>query len=121
MRQRILPRPDAPLRGPYDAVIIGAGVHGLGLAYNLAKRGMTHLAVFDKSYLGSGASGRNTTLIRSAFTTPEWINLFQESVRLWEGLSAELGFTVIGVFTVVSFPARSRARTVIVNGPVVAG
>ena len=95
MRQRILPRPDAPLRGPYDAVIIGAGVHGLGLAYNLAKRGMTHLAVFDKSYLGSGASGRNTTLIRSAFTTPEWINLFQESVRLWEGLSAELGFNVM--------------------------
>lgn len=95
MRQRILPRPDAPLRGPYDAVIIGAGVHGLGLAYNLAKRGMRHIAVFDKSYIGGGASGRNTTLIRSAFTTPEWIHLFQESVRLWEGLSEELGFNVM--------------------------
>jgi len=95
MRQRILPRPDASLRGPYDAVIIGAGVHGLGLAYNLAKRGMDHIAVFDKSYIGSGASGRNTTLIRSAFTTPEWINFFQESVRLWEGLSEELGFNVM--------------------------
>jgi sarcosine oxidase subunit beta len=95
MRQRILPKPDAPLRGPYDAVIIGAGVHGLGLAYNLAKRGMTHIAVFDKSYIGSGASGRNTTLIRSAFTTPEWINFFQESIRLWEGLSDELDFNVM--------------------------
>lgn len=95
MRERILPRPDTPLRGPYDAVIIGAGVHGLGLAYNLAKRGMTHIAVFDKSYIGSGASGRNTTLIRSAFTTPEWITFFQESVRLWEGLSDELGFNVM--------------------------
>src|SRR5919106_1181132 len=95
MRQRILPQPDTPLRGPYNAVIIGAGVHGLGLAYNLAKRGMDHIAVFDKSYIGSGASGRNTTLIRSAFTTPEWINFFQESVRLWEGLSEELGFNVM--------------------------
>ncbi len=95
MKERILPQPDAPLRGPYEAVIIGAGVHGLGLAYNLAKRGMNHIAVFDKSYIGSGASGRNTTLIRSAFTTPEWINFFQESVRLWEGLSAELGFNVM--------------------------
>ena len=95
MRQRILPRVDAPLRGPYDAVIIGAGVHGLGLAYNLAKRGMNHIAVFDKSYVGSGASGRNTTLIRSAFTTPEWIAFFQESIRLWEGLSDELGFNVM--------------------------
>lgn len=95
MRRRILPRPDAPLRGPYDAIIIGAGVHGLGLAYNLAKRGMSHIAVFDKSYVGSGASGRNTTLIRSAFTTPEWIALFQESIRLWEGLSDELSFNVM--------------------------
>jgi len=95
MRERILPRPDMPLHGPYDAVIVGAGVHGLGLAYNLAKRGMTHVAVFDKSYIGSGASGRNTTLIRSAFTTPEWITFFQESVRLWEGLSDELNFNVM--------------------------
>lgn len=95
MRERILPRPDTPLRGSYDAVIIGAGVHGLGLAYNLAKRGMTHIAVFDKSYIGSGASGRNTTLIRSAFTAPEWITFFQESIRLWEGLSDELGFNVM--------------------------
>ncbi|MEW6296293.1 MAG: FAD-dependent oxidoreductase [Thermodesulfobacteriota bacterium] len=95
MRARILPRPDTPLTSPYDAVIIGAGVHGLGLAYNLAKRGMTHVAVVDKSYIGSGASGRNTTLIRSAFTTPEWIRLFQASVGLWEGLSEELGFNVM--------------------------
>ncbi len=63
MRPRLLPRMDQPLRGPYDAVIIGAGVHGLGLAYNLAKRGMSHIAVFDKAYIGSGASGRNTTSV----------------------------------------------------------
>lgn len=95
MPRRLLPRLDAPVRDSYDAVIVGGGVHGLGLAYNLAKRGMTHIAVFEKSYLGSGASGRNTTLIRSAFTTPEWIDLMQASIRAWEGLSAELSFNVM--------------------------
>lgn len=93
--KRILPRPDAPLRGPYDAVIVGAGGHGLALAYNLARRGMTHIAVFDKGYIGGGASGRNTTLIRSAFITREWIGFFQESVRLWERLSDELRYNVM--------------------------
>src|SRR3989304_1660994 len=56
---------------------------------------MSHLAVFDRSYVGAGASGRNTTLIRSAFTTREWITFFHEAVRLWEGLSQELGYNVM--------------------------
>lgn len=95
MPRRMLPRFDKPLRATYEAVIIGAGVHGLGLAFNLAKRGMTRIAVFEKSYLGSGASGRNTTLIRSAFSTPEWIDLMQVSVDAWQGLSHELDLNVM--------------------------
>ncbi|HTY55599.1 MAG TPA: FAD-dependent oxidoreductase [Candidatus Binataceae bacterium] len=95
MKRRILPRLDKQLRRTYETAIIGGGVHGLGLAYNLAKRGMKNVAVFEKSYLGSGASGRNTTLIRSAFSTPEWIDLMQASVDAWQTLSDEIGFNVM--------------------------
>ena len=38
----------------YDVVIIGGGVHGLAIAYELAKRGVKDVAVLDRSYLGSG-------------------------------------------------------------------
>lgn len=79
----------------FDAVIIGAGVQGLSLAYNLACGGMRNVAVIEKSYLGSGASGRNGELIRSAFASREWIGLFDHSLRLWENLAAELDFNMM--------------------------
>src|ERR1051326_501730 len=85
------------LKPSYDVVIVGAGVHGLAIAYYLGKRGITNVAVLDKGYLGGGASGRNTAIIRSNYRTPEGVAFYDESVRLYEGLSADLGFNVIFV------------------------
>jgi sarcosine oxidase subunit beta len=83
------------MRKNYDVVIIGGGIQGLALAYYLARDGSQRVAVFEKSYLGSGASGRNGEMIRSAFVTREWIGLWDKSLRLWENLAAELGFNVM--------------------------
>ncbi len=83
------------MRSSYDAVIIGGGVQGLALAYNLAKNGLYNIAVLEKSYIGSGASGRNGEMIRSAFGSKEWIRLFNLSLKLWETLSDELDFNVM--------------------------
>jgi sarcosine oxidase subunit beta len=79
----------------YDVVIIGGGAQGLSLAYNLAKRGLTDVAVLDKSYPGSGASGRNGEMIRSAFASTEWIRFFDAGLRIWETLSRELRFNLM--------------------------
>jgi sarcosine oxidase subunit beta len=84
-----------PLKSSYDVVIIGGGVHGLAIAYELAKRGVKDVAVLDRSYVGSGASGRNTAIIRSNYRTIEGVSFYDESVRIYEGLSAELGFNVL--------------------------
>ena len=79
----------------YDVVIIGGGVQGLSLAYNLAQGGLRSVAVLETSYLGSGASGRNGEMIRSAFGSGEWIRLFDRSLQIWETLSNELDFNVM--------------------------
>ncbi len=84
-----------PLRDRYDVVIIGGGVHGLATAYYLAERGVTRVAVIEKSYLGAGASGRNTAIIRSNYRTPEGVAFYDESVKLYEKLSARLGYNVL--------------------------
>jgi sarcosine oxidase, subunit beta len=84
-----------PLRDRYDVVIIGGGVHGLASAYYLSKSGITDVAVLEQGYIGSGASGRNTAIIRSNYRTPEGIPFYHESVCLYEGLSQELGFNVL--------------------------
>jgi len=100
----------------YDVVIVGGGVQGLSLAYNLAHSGLRSVAVFEKSYIGSGASGRNGEMIRSAFGSAEWIRLFDKSLQLWEPLSAELDFNVMftrnGYLVLASTPdEREACRT----------
>ena len=55
-------------KSSYDVIIIGGGGHGLATAYYLAKNhGVKNIAVLEKSYIGSGNVGRNTTLIRSNY------------------------------------------------------
>ncbi len=67
-----------------DVVIIGGGITGLSTAYYLAKEGIKNITVIEKSYLGSGSTGRCGTGIRQQFTTREHIILMRESVKLWQ-------------------------------------
>ena len=77
------------LRDRYDVVIIGGGSHGLAIAYYLARdHGITDVCVLEQSYIGSGAAGRNTTILRSNYKTPEGARFYDASVKLYEGLSA---------------------------------
>lgn len=84
------------LKDRYDVVIIGGGAHGLACAYYLAKNhGITDVAILEKRYIGSGGSGRNTTIIRSNYLTPEGVRFYDESVQLYEQMSAEFDFNVM--------------------------
>jgi sarcosine oxidase subunit beta len=86
---RMFTRPDR-LRPAYDCVIIGGGGHGLASAYYLAREhGMTNIAVLEKGYIGGGNTGRNTTIIRSNYLTPEGVKFYDASVKLWKDLSGE--------------------------------
>jgi len=83
-----------PLPATADAVLIGAGINGLATAYELARRGLKNIVVLEKQYLGSGSTGRCGGGIRQQWTTEENIRLAQESVALYENMSAELGYQV---------------------------
>jgi len=89
-------RPRQELKRRYDVVVVGGGSHGLATAYYLAKNhGLTDVAVLEKGYIGSGAAGRNTTIIRANYRTPEGAEFYRESVKLYEGLSIDLGFNLL--------------------------
>lgn len=78
------------LRRSYDVVIIGAGGHGLASAYYLAREhGITNVAVLEKGYIGGGNTGRNTTIIRSNYLTPEGVQFYDASVKLWQDLAQD--------------------------------
>ena len=62
---------DASPAPRYDVIIIGGGGHGLATAFYLAKNhGVKNIAVVEKSWIGSGNAGRNTTIIRSNYLLP---------------------------------------------------
>ncbi len=83
-------------RSSYDVVIVGAGGHGLGTAYYLAKEhGITNVAVIEKGWLGGGNTGRNTTIIRSNYLYDESAGLYNHALGLWDGLSQDLNYNVM--------------------------
>jgi sarcosine oxidase subunit beta len=89
-------RPRGELKPRYDVVVVGGGSHGLATAYYLSKNhGIRDVAVLEQSYIGSGASGRNTTIIRSNYRTPEGAAFYKRSVELYERLSGELDFNLM--------------------------
>src|SRR3989442_3544603 len=89
-------RPRGELKRRYDVVVIGGGSHGLATAYYLVKNhGVRSVAVLERSYIGSGAAGRNTTIIRANYRTPEGAAFYKRSVELYEKLSAELDFNLL--------------------------
>jgi sarcosine oxidase subunit beta len=80
----------------YDAVIIGAGGHGLATAYYMAaEHGMRNIAVIEKGWLGGGNTGRNTTIIRSNYLWEESAALYDHSLKLWKDLSQVLNYNVM--------------------------
>ena len=101
------------LKESYDAVIIGAGGHGLAAAYYLARDyGITDVAVLEKSYIGAGGTGRNTTIIRSNYLTPEGVKFYDESIRLFKDLSGDFNMNLFyserGHFTLAHSDASTR-------------
>jgi sarcosine oxidase, subunit beta len=83
-------------QGSYDVVIVGGGGHGLFTAYYLAaNHGITNVAVLERGWLGGGNAVRNTTVIRSNYLWDESAAIYEHSLRLWEGLAAELDYDIL--------------------------
>lgn len=84
-----------PLKPHYDVVIIGGGGHGMACAYYLAKEhGITNVAVLEQGYIGGGNTGRNTTIVRSNYLTPEGVRFYDTSVKLFEDLSDDFDLNI---------------------------
>jgi len=89
----IQPTQGAP-KAKCDVAIVGGGVMGLGIAYQLAKRGIKDVVVLERGYLAQGASGRNGGGVRMQWSTEQNVRLMQQSIELCKSFAQEIGVNV---------------------------
>jgi sarcosine oxidase subunit beta len=80
----------------YDAIIVGAGGHGLATAFFLGKNhGIKNVAILEKGWLGGGNTGRNTTIIRSNYLQDPSAAIYEKARSLYETMSQDLNYNVM--------------------------
>ena len=96
-----------------DVIIIGAGVHGASLAFHLAGRGVKSI-VLEKNFIGAGATGRSSGLVRMHYDVRQdselaWVSF--DYFRNWaERVGGESGFTRTGFIQIVARENESALR-----------
>jgi len=75
-----------------NIVIIGGGISGVSIAYNLAKKGMKNIVVFDDHYMTGGATGRCGAGVRQQWGTKGNCILAKMSVDFFEKAQKELEY-----------------------------
>ena len=80
------------MKKAYDIIIIGGGIVGCSLAFELAKRGRNDILIIEKEYLTSGATGRCGAGVRQQWGTALNIRLARDSIRIFENLEEYTGY-----------------------------
>jgi sarcosine oxidase subunit beta len=72
-----------------DIVIIGGGIVGVNIAYQLALQGATNVLLLERDEIASGSSGRATGGLRQQFADALDIRFSQEGVRFYKQFTEE--------------------------------
>jgi len=92
-----------------DAVVVGAGIIGASVAFELAKRGYATISVDRLPAAGYGPTSNSCAIVRSHYSSREGVAMAYESYFYWDGWNEHLGVAdELG-------PARFEASGVIVT------
>lgn len=75
-----------------SVVIIGGGISGCAIAYNLAKKGVKDIVVIEREYLASGSTGRCGAGVRMQWGTEMNCQLAKYSIESFERANEELEY-----------------------------
>jgi sarcosine oxidase subunit beta len=74
----------------HDAIVIGAGVIGVSIAYHLAALGARDVVVLDRGQVGSGTSSQSSGILRTHYSVPENVELARRSWQVFDTFAAYL-------------------------------
>lgn len=99
----------------YDVIIIGGGIIGCSIAFELAKRGVTDILLVEKGFLTSGATGRCGAGIRQQWGSELNARIAMESTHIFENLEEYTGYSHScglhqGGYLLVAYTAKEWAQ-----------
>jgi sarcosine oxidase subunit beta len=74
---------DREMNKSYDAIIIGAGIIGCGIAFELAKKGYKTLNVEKFGASGHGSTSNSCAIVRLHYSTPDGVAMAREGYYYW--------------------------------------
>ncbi|PKB81226.1 MAG: hypothetical protein BZY88_06935 [SAR202 cluster bacterium Io17-Chloro-G9] len=93
------------MRQTAEAVIIGGGVMGCSILYNLAKLGVANSVLLEMDVLGSGSTGRSQAICRMHYSNPVTASMAWESLKVFtnfgEIVGGSSGFVHTGYLVIV--------------------
>ncbi|HEX6335797.1 MAG TPA: FAD-binding oxidoreductase [Jiangellaceae bacterium] len=98
-------------------VVVGAGVHGLSTAWQLARRLRAEgehpdVLVLDKTGIGAGASGIACGVVRNNYFQPAMRRLMAHSVSIWESDPVAFSYHPVGYLQIGPEGMRADVRQI---------
>jgi len=94
------------MKSTADVVMIGGGVIGASILFNLGRLGVTDTLLLEKDVLGSGSTGRSQAICRMHYSNQVTARMAWESLAVFtnfdEVVGGESGFVETGYLVVVS-------------------
>jgi sarcosine oxidase, subunit beta len=91
-----------------SVVVVGGGVVGCSIAYQLARRGQRDVVVLERESVGAGTTSKAAGGIRSQFPTETEIRFSLEAIGVFERFAEEfgvdIGYRKIGYLFLISDP-----------------
>ena len=93
------------MRTKADAAIVGGGVMGTSILYNLAVRGVTETVLLERDVLASGSTGRSQAILRMHYSNEVTARMAWESLKVFRSfedvVGSPSGYVKTGYFLIV--------------------
>jgi len=105
------------MRSTADIVVIGGGVMGTAIGYELVRRGAGAVTILEKSALGAGSTGKSGANIRCHYSHPLTTSMALYGLRTFETFADDIGgppvFTRAGLLITAPESMRQHLGSVI--------
>ena len=73
-----------------DVIVVGGGINGASIAFNLAKEGLK-VALIEKDFIAAGPTGRSSAIVRQHYSNEVTARMALRSLRIFQNFDDAVG------------------------------